>query len=356
MGTNPNYNNQALRSNTALQLGDVFFLNWEVPERIERFGGYQKLVVHDMPGGERDVQKFGYYPPDIIRWSGVFNVDPEIGTIDSRMSILEQMVQLGDPITLSFSRFSYEVVIHDFIPTPTLETWIPYTIELVPVRDLNRLPGPPTAPGSTAEVTQVAQGMGNAPGSPLPQPIPEPSTGFQAPIVAGPSILPPGPPPSIPTAPGVALSDELTEFQRDLFSQLQSSTNGNVSSIPDSIRRGLVEDGDLIRDQLAPLIAGSDTGLAAFASQTDAGIGIINNQLVGPTTTLAEVNTVNPNLMELAQEYFGDASQWPAIANYNTDAAGNKITTPNPVGTLTIKIPTPKGTLTTTIYKAPGTF
>lgn len=57
-------------SDIVLVLGPIAFADFEIPERI-RFGGNQRLAVHQLPGGRRVVDALGRDDGEIC-WSGVF--------------------------------------------------------------------------------------------------------------------------------------------------------------------------------------------------------------------------------------------------------------------------------------------
>lgn len=68
-------------------------------------------------------------------------------------------------------------------------------------------------------------------------------------------------------------------------------------------------------------------------------IGIIVNLSVnGGTAT--NINVINPNLMALAAQYYGDATKWRIIAD------ANGLTDPQPTGQFSLNIPSPSGNFT----------
>jgi hypothetical protein len=224
------------------------------------------------------------------------------------------MCQLGQSVTLTFDRYSYEVVIHKFELKPRLSFWIPYRIELVPVINKNKPAEPPIAPDNTeASTTQLANGLGNAPGSTLPP---------FAPPAPSPDPFPlanntPAPPITIPTAPPVSITNNLTNFQNDLLAALQGQTS--IVNNPD-----LTTQADAIQAQLQNLdtsIGGSSdlsaTGLQAFSSYTQSNMSLIQQKIDPETPVAYTIPVQNPNFLALAQQYYGDAGQWEHIANAN---------------------------------------
>jgi len=115
-------------SATRLILGDFEFLDFELPERIV-IPGRQKTVTHQMIGGRRLVDVLGVeYDP--ITWSGIFTGD----TTSSRVSMLEQMRDAGEALTMTLSGYSFDVVITEFNPVYEFEYRRPYSITLAVVQ------------------------------------------------------------------------------------------------------------------------------------------------------------------------------------------------------------------------------
>lgn len=118
---------------TVITLGSFTFQDLEVPQSIN-FGGDQRLVVHEMVGGARDVQTLGAQPAD-ISWSGLMT-GPDALT---RAQQLNQMRIAGN--TLSFSVFSesYSVIIASFSYYTERYYQVEYSITLKVVVDYNSI-------------------------------------------------------------------------------------------------------------------------------------------------------------------------------------------------------------------------
>ena len=126
-----------------LMLGPVMFQAFEVPERL-RFGGRQRLSVHQLPGGGRVVDAMG---PDEgpLSWSGVFS-GPNAA---SRVRLLEGLRRDGLPLLLAWAGWRYTVLIETFEAEAMNPAWIPYKVRtcVVAVGDLpaaELLPAPAT--------------------------------------------------------------------------------------------------------------------------------------------------------------------------------------------------------------------
>lgn len=95
-------------SDFALTLGGVAFKDFEIPDSIAAGGG-QLLQIHKYAGGNRTIDAFG--PDDKpITWAGMM-LDSDA---EARCQQLEAMRIAGQQVELSFSSFSYLVVIRQF--------------------------------------------------------------------------------------------------------------------------------------------------------------------------------------------------------------------------------------------------
>ena len=93
---------------TSLQLGDVLFSRYEVPEKIT-FGGEQMLAMHKLIGGARIIDSMGRDDMP-LSWNGWF-----IGSnAYERARFIDAMRVGGKSFNLSFAEFNYQVVIKQF--------------------------------------------------------------------------------------------------------------------------------------------------------------------------------------------------------------------------------------------------
>lgn len=112
---------------TSLSLGDVLFADLEVPEHIT-FGGEQRLTVHELVGGTRIVDAMGRSDMP-LDWSGYFMGESAL----SRARDLEAKRIAGASLVLSWSEFSYDVLIQRFEADFQREWLIPYRVTCVVV-------------------------------------------------------------------------------------------------------------------------------------------------------------------------------------------------------------------------------
>ncbi len=114
---------------TSVTLGPVVFESFEVPAEI-RFGGAQRLAVHQLPGGARLIDAMG---PDeaTIAFSGILSGP----NAETRALTLDALRAAGLVLPFSFGLFAYSVVIAEFLALYQSAAWIPYRIALLVVSD-----------------------------------------------------------------------------------------------------------------------------------------------------------------------------------------------------------------------------
>lgn len=91
-----------------LSLGEVDFADFEIPDEIAAGGG-QLLQIHKYAGGKRTIDSYGA-DNDPIAWSGIFFDQ----TAEARCQQLDAMRVAGEAVALTWSSFSYLVVIRRF--------------------------------------------------------------------------------------------------------------------------------------------------------------------------------------------------------------------------------------------------
>jgi hypothetical protein len=109
-------------SDLTLTLGNITFSDLEVPERMP-WGGEQQLVIHKHVGGARTIDAMG---PDEapIEWSGWFLGPNAV----ARAQTVDAMRISGLPQTLTWSGFTYQVIVRSFQPVFERFYQIPYRI------------------------------------------------------------------------------------------------------------------------------------------------------------------------------------------------------------------------------------
>jgi hypothetical protein len=114
---------------TSVTLGPVTFESFEVPAEI-RFGGAQRLAVHQLPGGARLIDAMG--PEEaMLTFSGVLSGP----SAELRALTLDALRAAGLVLPFSFGLFAYSVVIAEFLAAYQSAAWIPYRLALLVVSD-----------------------------------------------------------------------------------------------------------------------------------------------------------------------------------------------------------------------------
>lgn len=114
---------------TGVILGPVVFDGFEIASGVA-FGGGQRLVVHDLPGGRRVVDALGRQDMT-IGFQGFFS-----GTDATlRARLVDELRASGALLPLTWDVFFYSVVIRSFVADYRCGWWIPYRLECLVVRD-----------------------------------------------------------------------------------------------------------------------------------------------------------------------------------------------------------------------------
>ena len=116
-------------SDVELILGPVVFRDFEIGAGVG-FGGRQRLVVHQLPGGARVIDALGRDDREITL-SGIFSGSD--ATLRARL--LDEMRSIGAPVPLTWDVFFYRVVIHEYIADYQNRFWIPYRLSCTVLRD-----------------------------------------------------------------------------------------------------------------------------------------------------------------------------------------------------------------------------
>jgi uncharacterized protein YciI len=114
-------------SNVILTLGGVPFQDFEVPEQI-RFGGAQRLAVHDLIGGGRVVDALGDDAGE-VSFAGIFSGSDAA----ARAQALDAARATGAAVPLVWDGFFYTVVIAEFAAEYAKPWWIPFALRCAAV-------------------------------------------------------------------------------------------------------------------------------------------------------------------------------------------------------------------------------
>lgn len=304
-----------MAGDTALTLGGFQFADFEVPEEIDGFGGEQLIARHVHPGGIVIIQEFGDVPHQSIIWSG-YLMDSDGGggttaaTLSDRVQALRQLEKAGDGVQLQYAMFSLMVVVHKVTFKPRLTWMIPYTIEVTPYQDQSA--GSMSAASSPSSMQQLGGTL---------------SGGVTQDVQLG------------NDAGGFSLNTQtptsaLTNFQKSLTSALQSAQTPQQANTP-AVQQSLAA----AQAAVAPFTNSSDPAAAAFAFNAKQVLNQVGGQLSPQQTYITQQQFINPDLMRIAGQVYGDPNKWTEIAKANKDSDGNMLITPSPIGDYTLLIP-----------------
>lgn len=111
------------------KLGSIELSGFEVPELVP-LGGEQSHAVKDFPGGDRQVQSFGYHRRPLT-WSGIL-----VGTDAlKRHQALEALCDSGKAVTWSFGNQLADVLVTRYHPDLMDRFEIHYALEMVVIKD-----------------------------------------------------------------------------------------------------------------------------------------------------------------------------------------------------------------------------
>lgn len=280
-------------------LGSIVLQAFEIPEKFGPLGGVQATATHDFPGGSRTVQTFGAFPQP-LRWSGYLTG----ASAFDREQQIDRMRATGQVVVLRYGRFAWQGVVTDFQAEPGHQFLIPYRVVFEPISDLSGINTVPA--GTTSNETTLNNAL----------------TGLNNQLSPGLRTLP------LPMDLQGPVSDLTTDTQQGLL-----DGGGTVANIPASDQTTIESDATNVQTVALPIINGPDATQASPAIDASVGAQTVFGTVANPNPTVATINSVNPNLFSLSQQYYGDASQWQTIAN------ANGLSDPQPLGKYNLTIP-----------------
>lgn len=302
-----------------LMLDGFVFEYFEIPESLQ-LGGGQTVAVKTLQGGIKVVDAMG---EDLKpkTWSGRF-VGP---FATDRMLAVDAIRRAGRAVSLNWGQFAWTVVVTDFAPVAESPFEIPYSITCEVVRDESAPVGPEARPVSADQ--QIADdrlmtGLGLVE-------IGDPTMIGQFATVGGAIDAVPDISRASPTEVN-AVRKPLGALQGSLADDIaatdalleQSSSLGNLQpGLPIS---SLV---DRLRAQQAAMTRSADLYDAQAYAQRMAR----NLRAIG--TSGADRVVVGSDLFRVAQETYGDATEWSTVAR------ANGLTDPRLTGVQTLTIP-----------------
>lgn len=305
---------------TLLTLGGISFYQFEVPESIG-FGGEQRLAVHELIGGQKQVDAMGAFS-EPLAWSGRFRGQTAL----DRARYVDGLRVSGQATNVTWSEFSYLVVIRRFLPVYERFYEIPYRIECEVIADLTQAVTTLSTLGPddliNGDVTTASGLLGQIG-------IPSLTSAFQSVQSAISAVS------SFATAAQSQLNSVLLPIQqfRLQVQTLTAQTNNvliNVTTLGGILPNNALSQnvanlsGSLTAAQQIPLLINLDR----VTGRIGANVGSLYSS--AKQTTMA-----GGNMMQIAAQEYGDFRAWTGIAKANPQLGGD----PQLTGINTITIP-----------------
>jgi hypothetical protein len=308
-------------ADTVLILGSFVFDGYEIPESIP-FGGAQRLVTHQFPGGARTVQAMGR-DDAAISWSGLFF---GAGALD-RAKFLDGMRVAGKSVMLRYLDFNYTVVVERFEANLKKFNRIPYSITLQVVQDNTNPVTSITPAGFDASLradNTAAQGLGTQIGNAT-------LNGYLATMNS-------------------AIAS-VSDFAKATTATIQSvvgpvgaviNVTKNLIGSTATVINSVTTLGGILPGNPIALQAAQSLNQATALTQSPLLVQLLNvsNRMQGNLGNISAgqqtktVTVAGGTLYDVAAQQYGDATKWPTIAQ------ANGLTDPLITGVQTLKIPT----------------
>lgn len=302
-------------------LGAFIFERTEIPGHLP-FAGTQMVAVHNLIGGGRTVDALGPIDRD-LEWHGLFLGSNAM----SRAKKLNAARLSGKPLYLLMGNVSWKVVLADFEPDYTYVNNIPYRIRLIALSETWN--NPPAKIATTSKLSAFKKFLAEA--NALGQAISNTVAGIVASIQTVTNHV---------AAIDGAASSVISSITGGL-EQITNTVDGLKASIENGLQNITTLGGILPNNPAAAMVSSlnNQVNLAAQSYQADNLAAITINAgnavsttgevlapLVVPTltgaptpisSTVRVIVSQNTDLGSLALQYYGDATQWPQIANAN---------------------------------------
>ena len=291
-----------MQPTTKLTLGDFAFSAMEIPGEIG-FGGSQRLAVHELVGGARVIDAMGRSDRP-LEWSGLFM---GAGAAD-RAQYLDSLRVSGRALGLSWGQFRYTVVVREFSASYQKSYQIPYRIVCEVVED-NTSPvtaaGRPPVDQAITDDATAAAGLSASIGDPT---LSSAMGSLNSAVVSVSSFAKS----AQSTINGVLQPLAAAQRQVGVLIASVSNTVANVSTF------GGVLPGNTV-SQAAAKLSGQAAAMMQLSSlyQMRHVLGRMAGNLGAINSSQKTITTVGGNLLRIAEQQYGDASAWTAIAKAN---------------------------------------
>ena len=282
-----------------LQIDDVIMSGLEIPEQLFGPGGTQSIVKHEFPGGLITITPLGAFP-HAVKWSGLMTGADAF----DRAQILDRKRTLGNEVVLSYGPFSWSGVITSFKADPKHQWLVPYDIMFEPAVDLS---GIGTVPGGGESLeSQLSGALGDI------SDLADGSDGLDMPAAL---VTPAN---ALVTLVGGALLNG----------------NGTVAGISTTDSLACIAASSALVALCLPYALGSDPTQASPALDLSAQASLVSFILNAVNIGTTQVRAINPNLFQVAQQYYGDPTRWTDVAM----ASGLPLD-PQPIGEFVLQVP-----------------
>ena len=271
-----------LTSGTPLSIGSVTFANIEHPEELP-ISFKQTTVKHELIGGGKVIQTFGTQPQD-ISWTGnLFD-----SSVADRVRELSRLLADGRSVSLSYNEYRFDVIVTDFKATFYHEYWAKYEMTTEVIRDKCGLTSTSSATTLDSQTNALlSQALINQQNVPVP-PI-------------DPSLL------------------ANIQIQTSSIASLAAASQSDLQPILSNVNTALSGYQSFIAqlELVAPSVMTSSTfqQIGSVAKIINA-LTIVAKNLQNGQAPLT-VPLMGGNLMQLAAQYYGDASQYTLLKEAN---------------------------------------
>jgi len=275
----------------------------EVPEASGDMGGTQSLEEHRFPGGTITHKSYGYFPA-AQKWRAKFHGSDA----SDRAEAIKRIMATGQEVTLQYGARAWVGRVARFSPMARHNWRFDYELEFWPRVDYG------------------------SPGPVLP-PVTDLGTVLALHILALQSLLTNGLSGSFLFQ---ALAAEIGGPIGALVSQVQDSiaaAGGVIGNITSVAQQSIFQSSLAALAATAPYLVSPDPTQSSPASDAASRIQAIQTIMTAAQPTKAVIQTINPNLLVLAAQHYGDATLWRTIGN------ANGLTDPQPTGSFSLIIP-----------------
>lgn len=282
-----------------LSIGNVVLSGLEIPQELGKIGTRQNVVRNEFPGGIITLKALGAFPHP-LSWSGILTGADAF----SRSQQLQRIAALGQNVTLSYGPNAWSGLVQSYEATPKHQWLVPYMVAFEPDADLSGIGTVPFDLDSpevilSGQVSAVTSLIDGDDGLTLPDPL---AVGAQA-------LL-------------------------DTVSAGLLNGNGTVAGIGTASVAAISVAASNLETMCLPYALGTDPSTASPALDLSVQAVAITQTVGNPASGFKVIQTVNPNLFQIAARYYNDATKWLQIAQ-----ASGLPPDPQPIGMITLTVP-----------------